>query len=327
MALLQWLANPQNDEALFVLLEGTLPLKKGIGKTVVAALRRTQGDIRQPEPCWRLLQRMARSPKVATQRRNALHSFLEWYNKVFRTVMFMKLPDALLYIWKESGIAALADKKMKKNSAPKDLADSLQPSAASPVQSQRTPAKSNSVARSSRKKIPSAESQRVQIPPAHDILVTPVLESMHRHAQEYYDEWTPSELQVDHFRGFQFELVGSDLRSQPCAGFLEPEEASESAAGPLGPPKLVAIAAAALWCQPDMQRAGDLMKLSSENQQLSDVLLSVNKLGYGACFSFYMYIFFTVRACKITCADSCSASGARYLCCESFSLYITGGSC
>ena len=121
------------------------------------------------------------------------------------------------------------------------------------------------------------------------VLVTPVLECLHSHAQEWYDEWTPSELQVDHFRGFQFEQVGSSLRSQPCSGFLEPEDPATGASqsGAVGPPKLVAIAAAVLWSKPDMQRAGDLMELSVHNQNLSDVLLSVNKLGYGmlACSS------------------------------------------
>lgn len=287
VAVLQFLANPQNDSALFALLETNLPLRLGLGGKVVEALRKTQADVSQPEACWHLLQRMACSPRVSTRKKNALHQFLEWHNRVFRAVMFMKLPDALLFVWKESGIAAAADKATKKKETNVQPTGSAQPTpAASPAApSKCTPAKSDSVAESSRK-APPAPPRRVQVPDAHEVLVTPTLESMHRHAQEYYDDWTPSELQVDHFRAFRFEQVGSTLRAQPCSGFLEPEDPSAASAegSLLGPPKLVAIAAAALWSQPDMKRAGDLMKLSSSSQQLSDVLLSVNKLGYGANF-------------------------------------------
>lgn len=295
MALLQLLANRLNDSALLALLSTDLPLKEGIGQSVVKALKQTQSDSGNPEACWQLLQRMARSPQVPTRKRNAVRKFLEKYDWMFRAVMFMKLPDALLFVWKESGIAAIAEKdaqKKKGSQAPKP-ADSLQLSATSLAQT-GTPTKGNLGASTSKKNSPGTLPSRVQVPDPLEVLVTPTLESMHRHAQEYYDEWSPSELQVDHFRGFQFEQVGSSLLTQPCNGFLEPEitdAPADDAPQPnlgntengaqRGPPKLVALAAAALWSQPDMKRAGDLMKLSSVNQQLSDVLLSVNKLGYG----------------------------------------------
>ena len=137
------------------------------------------------------------------------------------------------------------------------------------------------------------------------VLITPVLECLHSHAQDWYDEWSPEELQVDHFRGFQFEQVGSSLHTQPYSGFLEPEDVTGGPTqdGPVRPPKLVAIAAAVLWSKSDMQRAGDLMELSSHNQNLSDVLLSVNKLGYGV----------SVHVGSLERADSHSCALVLYL--------------
>lgn len=176
MAVLQWLANPHNDAALYAVLGSNLSIRKGLGDQVLNALRKTQGDVREPDSCWHLLQRMARSPRQPASKKANLQSFIEWHNRVFRTVMFMKLPEALRYVWKESGIAEHQLKKKKKAQKPsaQEPTDSADPSVlASPVQTKGTPAKSASVAGSARKKKGASAqpvaARRVQVPAEHEV--------------------------------------------------------------------------------------------------------------------------------------------------------------
>lgn len=174
VAVLQWLANPHNDAALYAVLESKLSIRMGLGDQVLQALRKTQGDVREPDSCWHLLQRMARSPRQPAAKKANLQSFIEWHNRVFRTVMFMKLPEALRYVWKESGIAEKQLKKKEQKPSAQEPADSADPSVlASPVQTKGTPAKSASVAGSARKKkgatVQPVAARRVQVPAEHEV--------------------------------------------------------------------------------------------------------------------------------------------------------------
>lgn len=202
--------------------------------------------------------------------------------RVYGQVMFMSLPEAMLYIWTESGISALAGKNRKKSGASpaednaptsvvsdhshqsdisfsrQDTAQMSQHSGLSAADVLRTPAKKH--------KTPKSPAPDATI----NILTSPTLEALHKNSQEFLAEWTADSLFLERF---------GELRSAPSAMGSTRE-----------PSSLLSLATAAVMQLPQTQRVNAVNILATANPGLADLILSVNKCGYGPVADFLQHL-------------------------------------
>lgn len=194
--------------------------------------------------------------------------------------MFMRLPDALSYIWQESGISALVVKKGHQVttraipggaengvSAIDDLPDSdvSRPVSACTPQHSVLSAPTAFTSPSQRPR-PGSPAQASSVA----ILASPTLQALHRNSKEFLADWTGEALFLEHFGELRLPSTG-----QPP---------------PRNPSSLVSLATMAVMRLPQKQRVNCINMLASANPGLADLILSVNKCGYGPVAEFVQHL-------------------------------------
>eukprot|EP00892_Ulva_mutabilis_P005399 jgi/Ulvmu1/3230/UM015_0271.1 len=277
---LKFLTNPLNDGAMLTVLESTLSMRAGIGKAVIESLKQIARDTIRPVPVWRLLHDLVRRTDTATRKRNAVKKLLNWHSRVYGQVLFMSLPEALLYIWHESGIST--DAAQRRNRPTKDASPDNKdggsisgfgnrPEASCSVQyfANSLPKSGLTVKRSpaSKRKAPDVSFSGS---PA-EVLTSPTLEALYKNSQEFLTEWTGESLFLENFG--ELQLAGRTSQST----LTEPRS-------------LLSLATAAVMQLPQGRRVHAVNTLAMVNPGLSDLILSVNKCGYGPIAEFVQHL-------------------------------------
>lgn len=193
--------------------------------------------------------------------------------------MFMALPEALLYVWKESGISADAVQRSKQGvkSNPQERTDSADLSAGDcrPEMS-CSPQRSTSLLSHGLMRSPSKKRTAPDIPSplsitAAEVLTSPTLDALYKNSQEFLTDWTGESMFLENFG--ELRLAGSSTDA-PTAG----------------PRSLLSLAAAAVMQLQQPQRVYAVHTLAKLNPGLSDLILSVNKCGYGPIVEFVRHL-------------------------------------
>ena len=208
MAVLQLLINPHDDNALFTILDSTLTMRAGIGAQLLNVLRAQQSALPLGTPLWSVITTLLEQGTLATRAHGALRRFVDWWTRVHHKVMFMALPDVLLYVWKESGILLQLQKEQSKSTAspskpnaarqapsPPGLTPQRSHGNAVPLNSPLQPAHSGQAASDAAGVAQAPQTARLDgVPEEREVLINETLTLLHRLAKSFYDEWNPAEL-------------------------------------------------------------------------------------------------------------------------------------
>lgn len=202
--------------------------------------------------------------------------------------MFMALPDALLEIWKESGISTLALKNRKNsvigsssenpdnssalNSSNRPRAASSRQISVSMSQLSGTSGTDVSYPSPSKRKAPDSPVPDIQSAPdiQSSIVTSPTLEALHNNSKEFLAEWTGESLFLERFGELRLASSSSVQTGQPRS--------------------LLSLATAAVMHLPLTRRVHAVNLLAIHNPGLADLILSVNKCGYGPVADFVQHL-------------------------------------
>lgn len=308
---LKFLTNPLNDGALLAILESKLSMRAGIGDSVISQLKRIVRDSNHPIPVWNCLKDLAQRRDTSTRKRNAVNRMIDWHRRcgtsphasnmnrthrfcslvferwraccrVYGRVMFMALPDALLEIWKESGISTLVLKNRKKSATGKTSENpdnssvsgaSSRPDMASNRQLSASMSQYSGMSVADVRCTPLSKRKAPDSPAADiksNILTSPTLEALHNNSKEFLAEWKGDSLFLERFGELQLASSSSAQAGQPQS--------------------LLSLATAAVLHLPLTRRVHAVNMLATHNPGLADLILSVNKCGYGPVADFVQHL-------------------------------------
>jgi hypothetical protein len=203
---------------------------------------------------------------------------------VHHKVMFMPLPTALLYVFQESGISALAKNANAKSETGVDEAGAVPEAAtaAAPSPSPLSPAPSLApLSGPSSHAAPPfnvcTEQPCKEVPDEDKVLCTDNLRILHELAATFYSQWRPEAILGDHFGELRFTRTVAGMQVKAPAG----EE---------GRMRLLPLAAAAVMNLPWGDRVRALQRLGDSHSMLRDIILSINKLGYAPLLEWLQHV-------------------------------------